>query len=402
MDDKPEVKKAGGVYYTPTYIVEYIVQNTMGKLLNDCSSRGNEAQTSGMNEPPHVGCYTNREAARILARVAKLKILDPACGSGSFLLGAYEHLLKWHRDFYTQNDPVKWAKGSQPVLVQTASGGWKLTVTERKRILLDNLYGVDIDTQAVETTKLSLLLKVLEGETSQTIQPELLHTRALPDLGDNIKCGNSLIGPDFYEQQQMTLLDEEERYRVNVFDWHTQFPQVFSRPATELHDAAPGQLDYTVPGVPLHGSFSYKKTKKSVPMPEPEYDGGFDAVIGNPPYIRIQTMQESSPQSVEYLKDHYAAASKGNYDIYVVFVEKALSLLNPQGALGYILPHKFFNAQYGSSLRQSLGKGRNLSQVVHFGAEQVFVGATTYTCLLFLTKKPQSKFRFVKVAKLAD
>ena len=402
MDDKPEVKKAGGVYYTPTYIVEYIVQNTMGKLLNDCSSRGNEAQTSGMNEPPHIGCYTNREAARILARVAKLKILDPACGSGSFLLGAYEHLLKWHRDFYTQNDPVKWAKGSQPVLVQTASGGWKLTVTERKRILLDNLYGVDIDTQAVETTKLSLLLKVLEGETSQTIQPELLHTRALPDLGDNIKCGNSLIGPDFYEQQQMTLLDEEERYRVNVFDWHTQFPQVFSRPATELHDAAPGQLDYTVSGVPLHGSFSYKKTKKSVPMPEPEYDGGFDAVIGNPPYIRIQTMQESSPQSVEYLKDHYAAASKGNYDIYVVFVEKALSLLNPQGALGYILPHKFFNAQYGSSLRQSLGKGRNLSQVVHFGAEQVFVGATTYTCLLFLTKKPQSKFRFVKVAKLAD
>ena len=402
VDDKPEVKKAGGVYYTPTYIVEYIVQNTMGKLLNDCSSRGNEAQTSGMNEPSHVGCYTNREAARILARVAKLKILDPACGSGSFLLGAYEHLLKWHRDFYTQNDPVKWAKGSQPVLVQTASGGWKLTVTERKRILLDNLYGVDIDTQAVETTKLSLLLKVLEGETSQTIQPELLHTRALPDLGDNIKCGNSLIGPDFYEQQQMTLLDEEERYRVNVFDWHTQFPQVFSRPATELHDAAPGQLDYTVPGVPLHGSFSYKKTKKSVPMPEPEYDGGFDAVIGNPPYIRIQTMQESSPQSVEYLKDHYAAASKGNYDIYVVFVEKALSLLNPQGALGYILPHKFFNAQYGSSLRQSLGKGRNLSQVVHFGAEQVFVGATTYTCLLFLTKKPQSKFRFVKVAKLAD
>src|SRR5205814_4190394 len=132
-------------------------------------------------------------------------ILDPACGSGTFLLGAYESLLQWHLDFYSRNDPVKWAKGNKPVLVQTSSG-WKLTIAERKRILLDNIYGVDIDAQAVETTKLSLLLKVLEGETSQTIQPELLHERALPDLGNNIKCGNSLIGPDFYRQQQMTLL----------------------------------------------------------------------------------------------------------------------------------------------------------------------------------------------------
>ena len=136
--------------------------------------------------------------------------------SGSFLLGAYEHLLNWHLNFYTANDPAKWAKGNRPTLVQTASGNgqagansnasWKLTIAERKRILLDNIYGVDIDAQAVETTKLSLLLKVLEGETQQSLQPVLrmFQERALPDLGDNIKCGNSLIGPDFYQQQQMT------------------------------------------------------------------------------------------------------------------------------------------------------------------------------------------------------
>jgi len=129
-------------------------------------------------------------------------------------------LLQWHLDFYSRNDPVKWAKGSKPVLVQT-SGGWRLTIAERKRILLDNIYGVDIDTQAVETTKLSLLLKVLEGETQQSLQPvmRMFQERALPDLGENIKCGNSLIGPDFYQQQQMALFDEEERYRINVFDW---------------------------------------------------------------------------------------------------------------------------------------------------------------------------------------
>src|SRR5207249_2066215 len=228
VDDKPEVKKAGGVFYTPTYIVEYIVQNTVGKLLEGKAPR----------------------------QAAKLRILDPACGSGSFLLGAYEHLLNWHLDFYTKTDPARWAKGSRPALVQT-SGGWRLTIAERKRILLDNIYGVDIDAQAVETTKLSLLLKVLEGETQQSLQPVLrmFQERALPDLGDNIKCGNSLIGPDFYQQQQMTLLDEEERYRINVFDWQKEFPQVFGRKpsADELREtAAAASSDYMMPGVPLH------------------------------------------------------------------------------------------------------------------------------------------------------
>src|SRR6185312_841940 len=96
VEDKPEVKKAGGVYYTPTYIVDYIVQNTVGKLLE----------------------------GKTLKQAAALKILDPACGSGSFLLGAYEYLLNWHLDFYTKNDPSKFARGSKPVLVQASGGGW--------------------------------------------------------------------------------------------------------------------------------------------------------------------------------------------------------------------------------------------------------------------------------------
>src|SRR5439155_13344491 len=223
----------------------------------------------------------------------KLRILDPACGSGSFLLGAYQALLQWHLDFYSRNDPVKWAKGSKPVLVQT-SGGWRLTIAERKRILLDNIYGVDIDAQAVETTKLSLLLKVLEGETQQSLQPVLrmFQERALPDLCDNIKCGNSLIGPDFYQQAELPLLDEEERYRINVFDWEKEFPRIFQRKGSpgELREtAAASPLDYTMPGVPLHGSYSQKDKKADRVAPPPtsiesEWEGGFDAVIGNPPY----------------------------------------------------------------------------------------------------------------------
>ena len=266
VEEKPEVKKAGGVYYTPTYVVDYIVQTTVGQLLEGKTPK----------------------------QAAKLKILDPACGSGSFLIGAYEYLLNWHRDFYTKDDPEKWAKGAKPVLVQVGPGKWKLTIAERKRILLDNIFGVDIDTQAVETTKLSLLLKVLEGETQQTLQPvlRLFHERALPDLGDNIKCGNSLIGPDFYQQQEMVLLGDEERYRVNVFDWAAEFPEIIRRPEapSELRETA-SPLDYTAPGVPLHGRYAYKKVKGAIaasPAPQPEWEGGFDAVIGNPPYVRIQ------------------------------------------------------------------------------------------------------------------
>jgi hypothetical protein len=268
-------------------------------------------------------------------------------------------LLDWYRDQYIQDNPDKWARGRNPRLYPTGEAGWKLTMTERKRILLDHIYGVDIDPQAVEVTKLSLLLRVLEDEKSLSPQLELIQTRVLPDLGDNIKCGNSLIGPDFYSSgQQLALFDEEEMQRVNAFDWEAEFPAIMRA-------------------------------------------GGFDAVIGNPPYIRIQAMKEWAPLEVEFYKQKYIAASKGNYDIYVVFVEKGLSLLSEQGYLGFILPHKFFNAHYGEPLRDLLAQGKYLNQLIHFGHQQVFVNATTYTCLLFLNKQATDKFHFVSVKDLA-
>ncbi len=331
VEDKPEVKKAGGVYYTPTYIVDYIVKNTVGKLV----------------------------AGKTPKQTAQIRILDPACGSGSFLINAYQYLLDWHLEWYQKNTPQKWATGRSPVLSRGHKGEWRLTTSERKRILLNNIYGVDIDSQAVEVTKLSLLLKVLEGENEQTLsrQLKLFRERALPDLGNNIKCGNSLIGPDFTQGQQLSFLNEEEVYRINAFDWKTEFPEAMK-------------------------------------------SGGFDAVIGNPPYIRIQALKEWAPLEVEFYKKRYASAGKGNYDIYVVFVEKGLSLLNPKGRLGFILPHKFFNSQYGQPLRNVISKGNHLSKVVHFGAHQVFAGATTYTCLLFLDKVSKGQFQFIKVDDL--
>ena len=328
VEHKPEVKKAGGVYYTPTYIVTHIVKNTVGELL--------EGKTP--------------------EQVAGLKILDPACGSGSFLIGAYQYLLDWHYAFYIGNSPEEWATGRSPVLYQSGPGRWRLTTTERKRILLNNIYGVDIDPQAVEVTKLSLLLKVLEGENEQTLntQLKLFRERALPDLRNNIRCGNSLIGSDFYHNTQFTLLEEEERYRINIFDWNDEFPAVMK-------------------------------------------GGGFDAVIGNPPYIRIQALKEWMPLEVEFYKRRYSTAHKGNYDIYVVFVERGLEILHKDGQMGFILPSKFFSTDYGYALRQLIVNRKALIRVVDFGHAQVFDKATTYTCLLFLAGQPFRTVRYAKV-----
>ncbi len=319
VEEKPEVKKAGGVYYTPTYIVDYIVNNTVGKLCEDKNPK----------------------------QLEKLKILDPACGSGSFLIGAYRYLLDYHRDWYVSNAPLKHTKQ----IFQGPGGQHLLTTQEKKRILLNNIYGVDIDSQAVEVTKLSLLLKVLEGESEETINKQLKiwRERALPDLGHNIKCGNSLIGPEYYERQQASLFNDEETHRVNAFDWMAEFPEIIKA-------------------------------------------GGFDAVIGNPPYVRIQGFPSDQ---IDYFSKQYQAA-KGNFDLYVNFVEKGFKLLKAHGILGKIIPNKFFRTDYGKGLRNFLSSQRAVAAIVDFGASQVF-GATTYTCLLFLCKESHQSYTYVRI-----
>ena len=344
VEEKPEVKKAGGVFYTPTFIVEYIVKNTLGKLL--------EGKTPGQEG---------------LGKGTPIRVLDMSCGSGSFLLGAYQYLLDWYQNGYSK-EPEKWFKGASPRLYQVTSPNgaqWKLTTYERKRILLDHIYGVDIDSQAVEVTKLSLLLKVLEGESEESIgkQLSMFRERALPDLASNIKCGNSLIGPDFYTSQsspQETLpgFDQEEQYRINAFDWQREFATIF-------------------------GS-----------------TGGFDVIIGNPPYIRIQTIQEWIPESAEYFKRTYRAANTGNYDIYVVFIERGLSLLNTQGRLGFIMPSKFWQVKYGEPLRRLLSSEKNIGQIVGFTNNQIFDTAFVNTCILVLSKTPTSSFQYVEIPKV--
>jgi len=376
VEEKPEVKKAGGVYYTPSYIVDYIVKHTVGKLLEGKTPTevgpmlDQRKQGRARKRPVHIPNGARKEAAKSHTRARKgaakspLRILDPACGSGSFLLGAYRYLLDWHLRWYTDNDPQEWAKKKNPPIYQStienrqsAIATWRLTVAERKRILLNHLYGVDIDPQAVEVTKLSLLLKVLEGESQQSLdnQLRLFHERALPDLGHNIKCGNSLIGPDFYDNRQLSLLDDEERYRINVFDWHAEFPQVFAPSPSKGEGRGEGE----------------------------QAQPGFDAVIGNPPYIRMEAFKELK----QYLRERYSVHDERT-DLYTYFIEREHDLLRDGGQFGMIVSNKFLRANYGAKLRQRLSNVATVHRIVDLAGLRVFRGATVRTIVLITTKGP--------------
>lgn len=320
VEEKPEVRKAGGVYYTPTYIVEYIVKNTVGKLVENKSPK----------------------------EVSALKIVDPACGSGTFLLGAYQFLLDWHLNWYIGNEPEKWEKGKA---IWKVESGYRLTTAKKKEILLNNLHGVDIDAQAVEVTKLSLLLKVLENASGQL---GLGMERVLPDLGNNIKCGNSLIGWDYFDGQLFP--DKEEQARVNPFDWKNEFPQVFS----------PQQTSEVFKTSDVSGRDVFAR-------------GGFDGVIGNPPYGA-----EFSKELNEYLQKRYQTfVWRG--ESYLAFVEKAHDLLKNGGKFSFIIPDTYLNLGFTQSVRNYLLQHAKIQEIVLLPAS-VFLSASVDTTLLFSEK----------------
>ncbi len=328
--EKPEVQKAGGVYYTPPYIVRYIVKQTIGKKI-----RGKTPE-----------------------QIAKMRFVDPACGSGSFLIGAYQYLLDYHLDFYLK-DAAKYEKQNK-IYKDASTKEYKLTIEEKRAILLNNIYGVDIDAQAVEVTKLSLFLKLLENEgrslgqngQAQLFRTSDMQTKILPSMMNNIKCGNSLIGSDYYIDKNMLDFEFADQRKVNAFDWEKQFEQVFA-------------------------------------------NGGFDCVIGNPPYLRVQGLRENYEEESKFYERKYKSAT-GRFDFYVLFMERGFSLLNKGGILSFILPHKFINADFGTGIRKFVYDNKALHYLVHFGAEQVFDKASVYTCVIGLSHG-NKKFDFAQI-----
>ncbi|MFT3891273.1 MAG: N-6 DNA methylase [Anaerolineales bacterium] len=270
VEEKRTKRKSQGIYYTPTFVTKYIVQQTVGKYLDE----------HGYNpsKPPRV--------------------LDMACGSGSFLIEAFDMI----------DNFVAKQRG------QTQKS--EVDIFDRARqieVLQNCIYGVDKDKQAVEVARLNLLLRGL-------------HSREKLPMLENIANGDSL----------------------KIDTYASRFSNVLQH-------------------------------------------GGFDVIVGNPPYVRIQTLDKTE---IDYF-NHNFESSTGNYDIYVLFVEQALRLLKPEGVLGLILPNKFMQVDYGEGLRKLLSENQYVEQIVDFKSFQVFENATTYTCLLFLKKKQNQTFRLV-------
>jgi type I restriction-modification system DNA methylase subunit len=280
-------KKEQGIYYTPTYIVDYIVRSTLGELLK--------------NE--------NIDAERI-------KVLDPACGSGSFLIKAFDVL----NEHYHKND-----KDYSQTQLDLETG---TTFTRKVKILQNNIFGVDLDKQAVEITQLNLLLKIAEKG------------HRLPLLEQNMRCGNSLI-------------DDEKLAGDKAFKWEEQFKEIMK-------------------------------------------EGGFDVVIGNPPYVRQEELSEIKP----YLEANYETY-QGTADLFVYFFEKELKILKEDGYFGMIVSNKWLRAGYGKNLRKFLAEFW-IEELIDFGDLKVFADATIYPCIIIIKKikKHNPKIRICKMETL--
>ena len=311
VEEKPEVKKAGGIYYTPPFVVDYIIKSTVGRILEDKTPDNSE----------------------------KLKILDPACGSGTFLVRAYTYLLDWHLQHYLK-DPKKYKKK----IYQLKDGQWSLTTEVRKKILLDNIFGVDIDQQAVEITKLSLLLKVLENETQESInrQLKLFKERALPNIDRNVRCGNSIVNSTYFNQASL-ISNNEELQKINPFDWNDK-----------------------------ETGFGYLGDVK------------FDVIIGNPPYIKEYTSREPFEAVKQTdLRKYY----QGKMDLWYIFTCKAIDLLKENGLHSFIALNNWITNSGASILRNKIFSETMLLSFFDFNDYQVFKKKASNQTMVFVVEK---------------
>jgi hypothetical protein len=340
-------RKSDGVYYTPEWVTQYIVQEVVGARLRDLkrevglpeflpfSDDDLSAFRRGQQRSAITGYLaTLDQYAKALDRVT---VVDPACGSGAFLIQAFNYLLN-ERTWISHE---RWRISGTGSLFDLDA--------EMRSVLTNNIFGVDINQESVEITKLALWLR--------TALPD----RPLSVLDDNIRCGNSLVEPDFYARngKTLSLFDENKRELINAFDWREAFPAIFAR-------------------------------------------GGFDCIVGNPPYVKLQHLKVAQPEVAEYLangKEHgsprFASTQTGNFDLYLPFIERGLLLLGAQGRMGFIAPNLWTVNEYGAGLRELLSTTRQLERWVDFKSFQVFEEAITYTALQFFTKSPNDAVQCV-------
>ena len=491
-----------GSHYTRRPIVHYLCRDSLAAWLEsqpplvgkkDAPQRVRKLlaldATEGIDEDTRAALQellTPEEAAVLLDRLFELRACDPAVGSGAFPMGLLHELLNLARLCATR------AAGKDPVLGERS---WLYNT--KKRIIERVIYGVDIQSQAVDICKLRLWLSLMvdyelsadpDNCEATSFRKALKEIEPLPNLDFKIRRANSLVDYIHGEPVELKQLSTESgaglalsklstakreffnartaaakrKLRLDIYENITELAKIeLTRARTDAAglgfalddrdservaeiDKGLKELAFTSAQVraarkmraqdqedaleriraqfddPEKPTFVWQldfaevfhrdetpRGDSLLPAEKPAKGGatsarnGFDLALGNPPYIRIQTLTKSDPKLAAYYKERYESAKKGNYDLYVCFVERGLELLHQHGQLAYIQPHKFFNAQYGEPLRALLAKGKHLRHIVHFGDQQIFPGATNYVCLLFLAKVASPKCRFVKVDDLA-
>ncbi|AKA72307.1 Eco57I restriction-modification methylase domain-containing protein [Clostridium scatologenes] len=275
-------------------------------------------------------------------QILELKIGDIACGSGIFLIEIYECLIRYVTEWYINND--------RKCISYNGNVEYKLPFKNKKEILEKCIFGIDIDIHAVEVTKFNLLLKLLEDETEPTLRGI---DKLLPDLKKNILYGNSLIDLDNINYSKLSESDKEE---IVVFDWN------------KINN---GEL--------------------------------FDVIIGNPPYVTTRDIKNLlNKKEVKVYKDKYET-SKGQYDKYFIFVERAIQKLKDNGHMCYIIPNKFSKIKSGEALRKLLAENKYVKEYIDFGSEQLFKKSnkTVYSSILLLQKVEQEEFNYVEVDNLS-
>lgn len=323
IDDKPEVRHAKGVYYTPAYIVDGVLSKTLQKNLDSCKT---------------------------IDEIFSLRGIDPACGSGSFLLGCYRSL---HDEILTRSIADK--SLTNTYLEKNDDSQYRLKFKFKRKILENCLFGIDLDRRAVKVAELSMYLKLLEDEPDVSAHP----IPYLPKLEMNLQCGNSLIDVSMVDRAE-TADDIQIMNRVKPLTWE--------------------------------GRHSFKNIMDK---------GGFDFIVTNPPYIRIQELRQFSDTETNVVMEHYETMKNGNPDIYIAFFSRCLEKAKKGGQVGFIVSSKFAVTNYGERIRKELATAHNVSDIIDFGDQQVFDGASTYTMVIAIQKGMTPDVTNVRLATVA-
>lgn len=441
-------RKQTGSFYTPREIVDYMVDESLLLHLSGAleSASSLSATTTdrlrsllSYSHEPHG--FNEAEIAALISAIDAIKVLDPACGSGAFPMGMLQKLVHILGKLDPRNQEWKSRQTARVArLIQDAEEIEDAAIRDRvladlsiqrdgieeaferneldygrKLYLIENcIYGVDIQPIAVQIAKLRFFISLIVNETIDAGRPNR-GIRPLPNLETKFVAANSLIDIErpvqgmlsSHEVEIKQIERELKRVRQRHFHARTQETKNKCRAEDNSLRARLGDLliqDGFLPGVASKlAAWDPYDQSRAAPFFDPQWmfelREGFDIVIGNPPYLRVQGLQQTQPEFVPIYRERFQSA-KGSFDIYALFVERGYELLGSHGQLAYILPHKFFQASFGAGLRKLLTERKALREIVRFGAEQVFDEATTYTCLMFLTAQAQTAFDLLEVRSL--